>query len=221
METAPGVLAGVGLYWRFEKWLRRQESRAWSTVGVTGAISAVRRELFRSVPAGTLLDDVYWPLQVALRGFRVLHDPRARARDRLPPRARDEFRRKVRTLTGNFQLINRLPAALLPWRNPVWFAYVSHKLCRLLVPWALLGLLATSWCSPGPFYQAAFVCQCLFYLAGLAALGTGLGSRLSTAAGSFLVLNAAAWIAFWAWVFGRAGRLWTKVSYETVATARG
>jgi cellulose synthase/poly-beta-1,6-N-acetylglucosamine synthase-like glycosyltransferase len=75
----PGILSGVGLYWRYEKWLRTQESRLHSTVGVTGAICAVRRELFRPIPRGTILDDVYWPLQVAMQGHRVIHDRRARA----------------------------------------------------------------------------------------------------------------------------------------------
>jgi len=79
VETAPGVLAGVGLYWRFEKWLRRRESLVWSMVGATGAVSAVRRELFQPIPEGTILDDVYWPLQVALQGKRVIHDDRAHA----------------------------------------------------------------------------------------------------------------------------------------------
>src|SRR5438132_2819396 len=118
-------------------------------VGATGAISALRRELFRPIPAGTIVDDVYWPLQVALQGFRVVLDPRALAYDRLPERTRDEFRRKVRTLSGNLQLVARLPETLLPWRNPVWFQFVSHKLLRLVVPWALLGLLATSALLPG------------------------------------------------------------------------
>src|SRR5262249_5247255 len=49
LESAPGVLAGVGLYWRFEKWLRKTESKLGSQVGVTGAISAVRRPLFRDI----------------------------------------------------------------------------------------------------------------------------------------------------------------------------
>lgn len=138
--TEPGLLSGVGLYWGYEKWIRVQESRLHSTVGVTGAISAVRQELFRPIPAGTILDDVYWPLQVAMQGYRVVHDRQARAYDRLPERPGDEFRRKVRTLSGNFQLLTRLPAALLPWRNPVWFQFFSHKLLRLAVPWALLAL---------------------------------------------------------------------------------
>src|SRR5262249_30716658 len=141
LERSPGVLAGVGAYWSFEKWLRRQESRVWSMVGATGAISAVRRDLFPGVPAGTILDDVYWPLRVAMGGRRVVMEPRAHAYDRLPPHAGAEFRRKVRTLSGNLQLMTLLPSALLPWRNPVWLSLMSHKLLRLLVPWLLLALL--------------------------------------------------------------------------------
>ena len=78
--------------------------RLWSGVGATGAVSAVRRELFRPIPRGTILDDVYWPMQVALQGRRVVHDDRAHAFDRLPNRTRDEFRRKVRTLEVTFHV---------------------------------------------------------------------------------------------------------------------
>src|SRR5262249_54665110 len=149
VESAPGVMGGVGLYWRYEKWLRKKESQIHSTTGVTGAICAVRRALFPGGPPGTLLDDVYWPLCVVMGGHRVVHDKRAVAYDRLPERARDEFRRKVRTLTGCFQIVTRLPQTLLPWRNPVWVQFVSHKLLRLAVPWALLAMLLGSAVLPG------------------------------------------------------------------------
>jgi cellulose synthase/poly-beta-1,6-N-acetylglucosamine synthase-like glycosyltransferase len=216
VEAARGVLAGVGLYWRFEKWLRRTESRVGSLVGATGAISAVRRSLFRPIPQGTLLDDVYWPLTVVMQGYRVVHDRRAVAHDRLPEKARDEFRRKVRTLSGNFQLMARLPAALLPWRNPLWLQYVSHKVLRLAVPWALLAMLALSALLPGPLYAAAFWVQAAGYLVGAAGIWQTVGARLrvASAAGSFLVLNAAAWLSFWVWITGRAGGTWGKVSYK-------
>jgi cellulose synthase/poly-beta-1,6-N-acetylglucosamine synthase-like glycosyltransferase len=219
VASAPGVQAGVGLYRRFEKWLRHQEGLVWSMVGATGAISAVRRELFRPIPPGTILDDVYWPLQVALQGFRVVLDPRARAHDRLPERTRDEFRRKVRTLSGNLQLLTRLPAALLPWRNPVWFQLVSHKLMRLAVPWALLAVLALSDMLPGPGYRAAFWGQVLFYLAALAGIAFPAGARLRpvAAAASFVVLNAAAWLAFWVWASGRTELSWAKVRHSASA----
>jgi cellulose synthase/poly-beta-1,6-N-acetylglucosamine synthase-like glycosyltransferase len=215
LESSPGVLAGVGLYWRFEKMLRRQESRLHSVVGVTGAICAVRRALFRAIPPGTLLDDVYWPLQVVLQGHRVLHDERAHAYDRLPDRAADEFRRKIRTLSGNWQLLARLPAALLPWRNPVWWQFVSHKLLRLAAPWALLGMLASSlWLLPELPYQVLLGAQATGYVLGLAGLlAPGRRLPLAGAAGSFLVLNTAAWLSFWVWITGRAGRSWHRVTY--------
>ena len=83
-------MAGVGLYWRFEKWLRRTESRFDSMVSVTGCIAAVRRELFATLPAGTILDDVYWPLAVAMA--RPSGDPRGAGQGVRPP-AREGPRR--------------------------------------------------------------------------------------------------------------------------------
>jgi len=220
LESGPGVLAGVGLYWRFEKWLRRQEGKYWSVVGATGAIAAVRRDLFRPIPDGTLLDDVYWPMQVALRGYRVWHEQRANAFDRLPARAADEFRRKVRTLSGNFQLLTLLPQVLLPWRNPIWFQFVGHKLLRLVVPWCLLAMLGLSavlaWFADGWLYPAVLAAQVVGYAVAAAGLHPAVAarSRLASAGASFLVLNAAAWVAFWVWATGRAGRSWTKTVYE-------
>ena len=144
------------------------------------------------MPAGTVLDDVYWPLRVAMAGRRVVMEPRAHAFDRLPANASDEFRRKVRTLAGNFQLTTSLPAALLPWRNPIWLQFLSHKLLRLLVPWAVLALLPLSALADGAFYRMAFWWQVEGYVIGLTSLAfrnATRRSRLLSAAGSFLVLN--------------------------------
>ena len=213
LTTGNGTMAGVGLYWRFEKWLRRQESAIGSQVGVTGAISACRRALFRPIPAGTLLDDVYWPVGVALGGKRVIHDCRAVAYDRLPEKAGDEFRRKVRTLAGNFQLVQRRPEVLSPWRNPIWIQMVSHKMARLVVPWALLGLLVACILGDGLLYDLALAVQAVTYGLALIGLLTKRGGKLLGSASSFLVLNAAAWVAFWVWMTGRAAQSWTKVAY--------
>ncbi len=218
LESAPGVLAGVGLYWRFEKWLRKQESRLGSQVGVTGAISAVRRSLFRPIPPGTLLDDVFWPIHVVLQGYRVIHDERALAFDRLPEKPRDEFRRKVRTLAGNYQLLTLLPmAAHFPWSNRVWWQWVSHKLLRLAVPWALLVMLGSCLFLEDDRYTIFLWAQAAGYGLGILGLIPAIGRTikpLGTAA-SFLVLNTAAWLAFWVWISGRAGTSWHKVQYET------
>ena len=217
IDSGQGMLSGVGLYWKYEKWIRQNESAFHSTVGVTGAISAVRRELFPIIPKGTVLDDVYWPMQVVMRGYRVVHDQRSLAYDRLPAKTGDEFKRKLRTLTGNFQLLALLPVLLLPWRNPIWFQFMSHKVMRLVVPWTLLALFISSILLPEPLYRLAFVAQLAFYGLGLTGvLQTG-NSRLPLAstAGSFIMLNAAAFLAFWAWVLGRDfTRYWHKASYK-------
>ena len=215
LESEPGVLAGVGLYWRFEKWLRREESRSWSQVGVTGAIAAGRRELFEPIPDGTVLDDVCWPLRIAMRGYRVIHDESARAFDRLPEKPVAEFRRKVRTLAGNLQLAGRIPTSLLPWRNRVWTAWIGHKLARLVVPWALIGLFVTSMLIDSPWAQGFAVVQAGCYGLALAGLTPWLRrSRLAGAAASFLVLNAAAACAWWVWLTGRTAGSWRKVDYR-------
>ncbi len=217
IDSGPGMLSGVGLYWKYEKWIRQNESKCHSTVGVTGAISAVRRELFPIIPKGTVLDDVYWPMQVVMRGYRVVHDQGSLAYDRLPERAGDEFKRKLRTLTGNFQLVALLPALLLPWRNPIWLQFMSHKIMRLVVPWALLALFVSSVVLHQPFYRLALVAQLAFYGIGLMGILQTGNSRLPLAstAGSFIMLNAAAFLAFWAWILGRDfTRYWHKSSYK-------
>jgi len=221
VDTSPGAIAGVGLYWRFEKWLRRQESLVHSCVGVSGSICAVRRELFRAIPPGTVLDDVYWPLHVVMQGYRVVHDERAKAFDRLPHRVGDEFRRKVRTQSGVFQLLMRLPEALLPNRNPIWFQYLSHKILRLFVPWAMLAMLVSSASLPGMIYHTLFWLQIAFYMGGAAGVREEIGSRLRPLgwASSFLVLNAAVWVAFWVWILGKTEKSWRKIAYNTLITS--
>lgn len=215
IEDPSGKLSGVGLYWRYEKWIRRNEGRVHSTVGVTGSVCAVRRNLFTPIPERTLLDDVYWPMQVVMHGYRVVHDSSALAFDRLPPNAKDEFRRKVRTLSGNFQLCARLPQTLLPWRNPVWIQFVSHKIMRLFVPWALLTVLFCSLILSGWLYSLILYSQLILYSAGIAGLtrGTVLHTRITGALAAFLILNAAAWLAFWVWCTGRCESSWSKVNY--------
>lgn len=135
---------GVGMYWRYEKRMRRAESAVDSTLGATGAIYALRRSLWRPLPAGTILDDVLAPMRAVLAGSRVVFNDRARAFDRASAHAADEARRKTRTLAGNFQLLWLEPDLLLPWRNRVWLQFVSHKLGRLIVPYALIALVIAS-----------------------------------------------------------------------------
>ncbi len=160
---------GVGLYWRYEKWIRKRESDVRSVVGATGAIYAIRRTLWRALPEGTILDDVLTPMRIALGGHRVVFEPRAIAFDTASRDAATEQRRKVRTLAGNYQLVRLEPRLLSPWHNPVFVQFVSHKIGRLVVPYALVALLVSSaaLASTGPIYSAALVVQVTFYVLAL------------------------------------------------------
>jgi cellulose synthase/poly-beta-1,6-N-acetylglucosamine synthase-like glycosyltransferase len=138
IEAKGSALSPAVLYWRYERWLRSAEARVHSTVGVTGAIYAMRRELWTPLPAGLILDDLYTPMQVVLRGYRVGFCDAAVATDARRFTAKDEYRRKARTLTGVLQLCAWLPAVLSPLRNPVWLQFVSHKVLRLATPYLLI-----------------------------------------------------------------------------------
>lgn len=129
---------GIDAYWRYEKLIRNAEGSSGSTIGVVGPLYVMRRELFEPLPRGTVLDDVLIPMRVAARGWRVVFEPRALAWDSASQDATDEKRRKVRTLAGNYQLIQLAPWLLLPWRNPLWFRFISHRLLRLLAPWLIV-----------------------------------------------------------------------------------
>lgn len=165
-HLASAVGEGVGLYWRYEKLLRGLESEVGSMLGATGAIYALRRSLWRPLPSGTILDDVLAPMRAVLARRRVVFEPRAQAFDYTSPDAATESRRKIRTLAGNVQILWFEPRLLVPGLNPVWLQYISHKVGRLLVPYALMALFASSIAlSTGSvFYTAALLAQCAFYL---------------------------------------------------------
>jgi cellulose synthase/poly-beta-1,6-N-acetylglucosamine synthase-like glycosyltransferase len=183
------VAEGVGMYWRYEKSLRRMESAVGSTLGATGAIYAMRRALWQPLPVETLLDDVLAPMRAVLAGYTVVFEDRAKAFDRASRDASVESRRKVRTLAGNVQILWLEPRLLLPFVNPVWLQYMSHKVGRLLVPYALLALFAASIALAGTHwvFELALYGQLAFY--ALAVWGAVLADRVARLALTFVVLN--------------------------------
>jgi poly-beta-1,6-N-acetyl-D-glucosamine synthase len=202
---------GVGFYWRMEKTIRNWEGLAGSTVGTTGAFYAIRKDLRVPLPEGTILDDVYIPLQIARQGRRVVFDSKAVAWDDFTPSPRQEFRRKVRTLAGIYQLLRLAPWLLMTY-SPLRVQFVCHKLLRLLVPFALVGvLLSTSWLRYG-VYELALVLQIVLYALAMLApsrANTGFLSRLSDISLAFIVLNGAAAVAFIYFITGRKA-VWAR-----------
>jgi biofilm PGA synthesis N-glycosyltransferase PgaC len=190
----------ITLYWRLERWLRECEAALHSAIGVTGAIYAMRARDWRPLPPGLILDDLFVPMRLILGRRRIMFDARASAEDVRSIAPLAEFHRKVRTLTGNWQLCAWLPGVLVPWRNPVWAAFLCHKVLRLLTPFlgaVLLASLVVGLAARiGPASTALGV-------AAAAAAVVGLGSRfnpytaVSGAVQSLILLPAAAGFALW------------------------
>jgi cellulose synthase/poly-beta-1,6-N-acetylglucosamine synthase-like glycosyltransferase len=210
VEGAGGREADVGLYWRFEKWLRDKLTAVDSVLVATGCIYALRRKLARPLPPAALIDDAYLPLAAIFQGYRFVFERRAIAYD-YPTQLEIEFRRKVRTLAGLFQVVGSYPR-LLNVFTPVGFHFLSYKLGRVLLPYALLLVAASSFWLPRGWAEAAIGGQVLLY--GLAAVDHWIPrdfalKRLSSVCRTFVMLIAAA---FWAAsvLFLPAGTLWKQ-----------
>jgi cellulose synthase/poly-beta-1,6-N-acetylglucosamine synthase-like glycosyltransferase len=213
---------GLGLYRRLDDAIRRAEAASGSSVGVTGALWAMRRADFTPMPAGTILDDLHQPLLIARRGLRVVVAPEARVRDTASPDPSRELRRRTRTLAGNLQLVRALPWTLSPTRNPLFFRLLSHKLLRLAAPlWlallALTNLALVVRPDGGTLAALTFAGQVLLY--GAAAIDVSAPARarwrlarwldaLSRACRGFVLLHVAAVCAVWTFARHHEERLW-------------
>ena len=204
-----------GLYWRYEKWIRKCESAIDSPVGVSGCFYAIRRELAVQQPAGMILDDMFQPLSIIRQGYRSVLDVNANVYDALPESAAGEFHRKVRTLAGNFQLF-RLAPWTLTLQNRVLYQLVSHKVMRLIAPyWMVLLLVSTLALSPGSrIYAVLAAIEIFSVVLAIVSLRFKIPvvHRVAAPASALLMLNAAAVVGFYRFLFtdGPLWKIWSS-----------
>lgn len=161
---------GESLYYVFERRVQMAESEWGSLMGVDGGMYLVRKELFRPLPADTILDDFVISMQVIRHGYRVVYEPAAIGTENGTPLARQEYRRRVRVSAGSVQSLKR--GDYPPVSRPVeLWQYVSHKLLRWLGPLWLILLLVASAClwNVHLAYRIVFLAQAAVYLIAAAA----------------------------------------------------
>ena len=204
------IKAQMGAYWKYEKAIRRMESRSGSVVGATGAIYAIRKTLYQQLPAETVLDDVLTPMNIIMQGHRVVFDGDALAYDTLSKDVENEWRRKVRTLAGNWQIISLQPRLFNPRKNILFFRFFFHKLARILVPFFLIILFFTSIMQGGFLFTIVSSLQILIYTAAFAACCYPSAQRYSIIKFIyfFFSLNCAAIVGFFIWTSGRCSDVW-------------
>jgi cellulose synthase/poly-beta-1,6-N-acetylglucosamine synthase-like glycosyltransferase len=215
MQEHDGAAAAVsGLYWRYEQWIRYSEAAWDSPLGVYGGFYAIRRSLFTAFPSGLILDDMFQPLAIVRQGYRSVIDREAHVTDTWPTAIKGEFDRKVRTLAGNYQLLADAPWIVSP-RNRVLVQLISHKLLRLVMPYFLaLLLISSTLLSMSHLIYAPFAAaQWLFWISAIAALRIRIPliHRFASAAGAFLILNAAVVKGLYVFLFtvGPLCKIWT------------
>ncbi len=199
----------IGIYWNYEKIIRRSESAFHSTVGTTGCIYAIRRNLFQAISDDTILDDFVIPMNIVLQGFRVVFDGKAKATDIPTKNLYQEFERKARTLGGNFQAFSRMPILFDPHRNPVFFQFLSHKVFRLCIPVFLLLALVSSALIENSIYRIIYYLQIGFYLACILGL-LYKGNYAIRAGGAFLMLNISIIVGAYRFLVGNLNPNWKK-----------
>ena len=207
------ALATEGLYWKYESMLRVMESRLGATLTASGAIYALRRGCYRRLEVDDWIEDFQIPMRARRRGYRVVYDPEAVAWERAAPTVAGEFARRVRLATGSYRAVAEL--ARLPFFSFAFWAFVSHKLLRWMLPFLLVGLLVSNACLwQEPAYRAALVIQLCFYLwAGLGFVFRRQMQRVRFGlVGYFLVaIHLAFLVGFWRFLSGRGGSTWQRV----------
>jgi len=186
--------AAEQLYWKYETFLRTQESALDSLLGGHGHLYAIRKELYFFPPAGTINDDYVIPVRIVARGFRAIYEPKAIGWEEAAEMA--GFKRRVRIMAGNLQQLRELPR-LVRRPLPLFFA-LSHKLGRLMVPFGMAGAFLASVALLGdPLYRIFFGAQLGFYVLACAGALLPLRPKILRVPYYFSMINAAAFVAIY------------------------
>lgn len=217
-----GTAKGINAYWEYEKFIRFHESRIHSMLGATGAIYAIRKNLYTPGPSNLILDDMFTPLNVVLKGYRAIFDDTAHAFDQTAHNPREEHRRKARTLYGNYQIFFMLPQIFNPFTSPVALQMFSHKLLRVLVPFFMIAVAVLNLCVVDePVFLWLGMAQASFYtMAVLGAVTRNTQDGLLKVVQKicyipyvFCLLNFSALSGFYRFVRGRQESTWQKARH--------
>jgi cellulose synthase/poly-beta-1,6-N-acetylglucosamine synthase-like glycosyltransferase len=117
-----------GVYWRYETWVREQESRASSITAGNGAIYAVRREAYVEDDP-KFGHDFGLPYVMEQNGLRAVYDPEAIAVEKPASEPEDEYGRKVRMNARSWGHI--VTGRMFGRTRPLYLVeLVSHRVLR-------------------------------------------------------------------------------------------
>jgi poly-beta-1,6-N-acetyl-D-glucosamine synthase len=217
--------AGEGLYWKYESFLKKQDSDFYTVVGAAGELFSLRTELYQPVEEGVLIEDFVLSLRIAKKGYMVKYAPGAYAMESGSASIKDEQKRKIRISAGGFQAMYMLRELLNVFKYGVLsFQYISHRVLRWSVtPLCLLLLfplnIVLSFYRMGIVYDILLIMQLLFYFSGL--LGWFFANRNIKVKALyipyyFLFMNISVLWGFKRFLKGQQSVLWEKAAREKI-----
>ena len=144
IQDGSDLSGAEGIYWKYESWIKTNETVLGTCTSSVGEILAIRRELYKPPPSHIINDDYYIVLDLIKRGFRIFYVAEARSFEYISATARDEMVRRTRMNTGKYQAIF-MSYGLLPFTRPVMlWQIISHKYFRAFLPFGFIGALLTN-----------------------------------------------------------------------------
>ena len=215
--------AGEGFYWKYESFLKKQDSDFYTVVGAAGELFSLRRDLYQPIEEGVLIEDFVLSLRIAQKGYTVKYAPGAYAVETGSASIKDEQKRKIRISAGGFQAMFMLRGLLNIFRyGRLSFQYISHRVLRWSVtPVCLLLLFPVNMIlvlmQAGVVYDIILSMQCLFYAA--AGLGWFFANRNIKVKALyipyyFLFMNISVIWGFKRFLKGQQSVLWEKAARE-------
>lgn len=220
-DVTKSAVAGEGIYWRYESFLKKLDSQFYTVVGAAGEIFSIRTKLYQQIEENVILDDFIISLFVCLQGYRVVYESNAVAIETSSFSIKEEQKRKIRISAGSFQAIILLKNLLNPFRNfKLFFQYLSHRvfrwtLCPLLLPFIFGSNMWLYFKSAGMIYNILFFAQIIFYL--LAIVGWILANRkfqlkIFYLPYYFLFMNISIYQGFFRFIQKNQSVLWEKAA---------
>jgi cellulose synthase/poly-beta-1,6-N-acetylglucosamine synthase-like glycosyltransferase len=209
--------AGERAYWGYEMQMKRLETQIGSMVGGDGAIYAIRRPLWRTLPDDAI-NDFLNPLQIVEAGWRGVYEPEAVCYEETSGGFKSEYKRRVRIVSRSWRAVFQAPGVLNPFRVGLFsWCLVSHKVLRwntglfaATATGALVGLYVESlsrW--PGVALSAAAI--------GAAAVSVvPAGRRAASMTAYFGVINAASFVGVVKGTLGRVSGVWSTPREQDV-----
>jgi hypothetical protein len=187
-----------GVYWRYEMWLRAQESALASVTGGNGAIYAVRREAYVEVDP-IMGHDLSFPFRMVKNGWRAVYQPAARASEKMVPSIEGEWARKRRMMSHGWPIVIKGGLSDPRGYPPLYASMiVSHRLLRYGTPLlhVLTALATLALLRKGRVYQAAAAAQAAL----LAAAFSGAKARPALVARYYVLTTAALAAGLYDWL---------------------